>query len=59
MNINILHYSLYGIAGGQEIDHTFVKFIIHPLTMIAFSLRINIFTDQGNAFFRVSTAVGT
>ena len=35
MNINILRYSLFGIAGGQEIDHTFVKLTIHPLTMIA------------------------
>ena len=36
MSINILRYSLLGIAGGQEVDHTFVKFIIYPLTMIAF-----------------------
>ena len=35
MNINILRYSLFGIAGGKEVDHTFVKFIIYPLTMIA------------------------
>ena len=35
MNINILRYSHFGIAGGQEVDHTFVKFIIYPLTMIA------------------------
>ena len=28
MNINILRYSLFGIAGGQEVDHTFVKFTI-------------------------------
>ena len=27
MNISILHYSLFGIAGGQEIDLTFVKFV--------------------------------
>ena len=26
MNINILPYSLFGIAGGQEVDHTFVEF---------------------------------
>ena len=32
MNINILRYSLFGIAGSQE-----VKFIIYPLTMIATS----------------------
>ena len=37
MNINILHYSLFGIARGQEVDHTFVKFIIYPFTMIAFN----------------------
>ena len=35
MNINILRYSLFSIARGQEVDHTFVKFIIYPLTMIA------------------------
>ena len=23
MNINILHYSLFGIAGGQEVDRSF------------------------------------
>ena len=28
MNINILSYSLFGIAGGQEVDHTFAKFIL-------------------------------
>ena len=27
MNINILRYSLFGIAVGQEVDHTFNKFI--------------------------------
>ena len=26
MNINILRYSLFGIAEGQEVDHTFVRF---------------------------------
>ena len=30
MNINILRYSLFGIAGGQDVYHTFVKFIIQP-----------------------------
>ena len=35
MNINVLRYSLFGNAGGQEVDHTFVKSIIYPLTMIA------------------------
>ena len=28
MNINILRYSLFGIAGGQEVDHTVVKLLI-------------------------------
>ena len=37
MNISILRYSLFGIAGGQEVDHSFVKFIVYPLTMIALS----------------------
>ena len=23
MNINVLRYSFFGIAGGQEVDHTF------------------------------------
>ena len=27
MNINILRYSFFGIAGGQKADHIFVKFI--------------------------------
>ena len=35
MKINILRYSLFGITGDQEVDHTYVKFIIYPLTMIA------------------------
>ena len=35
MNINILRYSLFGITGGQEVDRTFVEFIIFPLTKIA------------------------
>ena len=35
--MNILRYSLFGIAGGQEVDHTFVKFIIYSLRMIALS----------------------
>ena len=26
MNMNILRYSLFGIAGGHELDHNFVKF---------------------------------
>ena len=38
MNINILRYFLCGIAGGQEIDHIFVKFVIYALTMIALSI---------------------
>ena len=35
MNINILRYSFFGIAGGQEVDHTFVKFIIYSLPTTA------------------------
>ena len=35
MNINNLRYSLFGIAGGQEVDHNFVKFIIYSHTKIA------------------------
>ena len=31
MNINILPYSLFGIAGGQEVDHTLVKFVVKLL----------------------------
>ena len=27
MNINILCYFLFGIAGGKEVGHAFVKFI--------------------------------
>ena len=27
MNINILRYSLFGIAGGQDVDPAFVKCI--------------------------------
>ena len=38
MNTNILRYSRFSIAGSQEVDHIFVKFIIYPLTMIALSL---------------------
>ena len=32
MNINILRYSLFGIAEGQEVDHTFVKFVIRAVS---------------------------
>ena len=39
MNINNLRYFLFGIAGDQEVDHTFVKFIIYPLTIISQLLR--------------------
>ena len=34
MNIDILRYSLFSIAGGHKVDHTFVKFILYPLTII-------------------------
>ena len=37
MNINILRYPLFGIAGGQEVDRNFLKFIIYPLKIIALS----------------------
>ena len=39
MNINILRYSFFGITGGHEVDHVFVKYIIYPLPMIAFKLK--------------------
>ena len=39
MKINILRYSLFGIAGSQEVDHIFVKFIIYPLKMIALKFK--------------------
>ena len=32
MSTNILRYSLFGLAGGQEIDYTFVEFTILPVT---------------------------
>ena len=40
MNINILRYSLFGIARGQEVDCNFLKFIICPLTMIALQMTL-------------------
>ena len=40
MYINILRYSLFGIAESQELEHTFVKFVIYPLAMIAYRLFI-------------------
>ena len=30
MNINILRYSLFGIAGGQEVDRNFSKIYYLP-----------------------------
>ena len=45
MNANLLHYSLFGIAGGQEeVNHTYVKFVIYPFTMIA----VNGFARHGD-----------
>ena len=38
MNINILLYSLFSVAGDQEVDHTFVKF---KLIMFALPLFAN------------------
>ena len=49
MNINIWCYFLFGMAGGLEIDHTFVKFISYPLTMIAFILFILHFVKKNAA----------
>ena len=41
MNMNILHYSVFGIAGGQEVDHIFVKFIIKGFSqMVKTAVRI-------------------
>ena len=55
MNINILRYSLFGIAGGQEIDRvTFLKFIIYPLAMIAI-LSASINNNNNILFCRKST----
>ena len=55
MNVNILRYSLFGIAGGQEVDHTFVTFNIYSLTMIAFiDSNCNAEEDR-NAFNNFST----
>ena len=34
MNKNILHYSLFGTAGGQEVDHTFAKFKVCQIWQI-------------------------
>ena len=33
MNINILRYSFFSIAGGQKVDHTFAKFKTLTLLM--------------------------
>ena len=33
MNINILRYSLFGIAGGQEVDHNFSYGTVMSLTI--------------------------
>ena len=41
MNINILRYSLFGIAEGQEVDHTSAKFIFGSVRYI-FCLKIKI-----------------
>ena len=46
MNINILRYFLFGIAGGQEVDRIFIKFIIYPLTMIALMKSSCIFCNR-------------
>ena len=54
MNINILRYSLFGIAGGQEVDHVFVKFIIHPLTMIALGNEITNFVMKETSLGQIA-----
>ena len=33
MNLHILRYFLFGMAGAQKVNHTFVKFIIYPLAI--------------------------
>ena len=33
MNVNILYYSFFGIAGGQEVDHTFAKFMFENFVL--------------------------
>ena len=43
MNINILRYSFFGIAEGQEIDHTFVKNTDCILEIYKFN--VNFFND--------------
>ena len=48
MNIIILNYSLIGIAGGQEVDHTLVRFIIYPFTVIGF--KAELFLNLCSAF---------
>ena len=40
ININILCYFLFGIAGGQEVDHTFIKFNKLKCCMKPFSNKI-------------------
>ena len=54
MNTNVLRYSLFGIAGGQEVDHTFVKFIIYPLTMIASQHKLFITENSTLGYLRAS-----
>ena len=41
---------LFGIAGGQEVDHTLVKFMIYPLTMVAINWIFLVFTAFCLAF---------
>ena len=41
MNINILRYSLFDIAGGQEVDHTFLKFVIRAISAKTITLTMN------------------
>ena len=36
--LDLLQYRRENIAAGQDVAHTFVKFIIYPLTMIALAI---------------------
>ena len=48
MNINILRYSLFGIAGGQEVDHSFCQlyFIFHKSQIPVMINRSKIFKSS-------------
>ena len=54
MNINILRYSLFGIAGGQEVDHNFSRknvklHVVSERTRCkAYFLKITMYHQQKN-----------